>query len=192
MYRLYNRYNGERLHTADADEKASLVNIGWSDESNGWYGIDAAGNPTEGASADTKRAAAVAATKSLVGKSYEEYTCSDVCRYTCQQAGVGIPGYSCSQYETMRDSGTWVTAMSRLRPGDLLFYGLKGSGTRVSLYIGNGQVVQSIKASATDDGQGGVTIRGADWCRNFLGGGSPRLICAANEHQGPRYRPRHS
>ncbi len=44
MYRLYNRWSGEHFYTGNPDERAVLVDVGWTDEGVGWYA------PEEGAS----------------------------------------------------------------------------------------------------------------------------------------------
>ena len=36
MYRLYNQYTGEHLYTASAQERADLVDLGWTAEGVGW------------------------------------------------------------------------------------------------------------------------------------------------------------
>jgi hypothetical protein len=36
MYRVYNPYSGEHFYTADENEKAHLVSVGWTDEGIGW------------------------------------------------------------------------------------------------------------------------------------------------------------
>lgn len=37
MHRLYNKWTGEHFYTSSSDEKANLVNVGWTDEGVGWY-----------------------------------------------------------------------------------------------------------------------------------------------------------
>lgn len=36
MFRLYNRWTGEHLYTADANERTTLAGLGWTDEGVGW------------------------------------------------------------------------------------------------------------------------------------------------------------
>ncbi|WP_280737220.1 MULTISPECIES: MucBP domain-containing protein [unclassified Enterococcus] len=40
MYRLYNPNSGEHFYTADTNEKASLISVGWEDEGLGWLAPD--------------------------------------------------------------------------------------------------------------------------------------------------------
>ncbi|MDM8271937.1 hypothetical protein [Thermophilibacter provencensis] len=44
MYRLYNKWSGEHLYTADASERDKLVKLGWTSEGEGWT-APASGDP---------------------------------------------------------------------------------------------------------------------------------------------------
>jgi N-acetylmuramoyl-L-alanine amidase len=45
MFRLYNRYSGEHLYTADRVERASLVSVGWTYEGVGWQAPSISNTP---------------------------------------------------------------------------------------------------------------------------------------------------
>lgn len=126
------------------------------------------------------RAAAVAAAKAQLGQGYSwsdspgaGFSCNGLCWYAWGQAGVSIPHasghYAYGQFQWMKASGRWVSSVSQMQPGDLVFYSYDGGAStfHVAMYIGNNQVVQS--SSET----GGVTIEDVYWCSGFCGGGSP-------------------
>ncbi len=45
VYRLYNPWSGEHLYTLDADERDSLVPVGWSDEGEAWQAPETSEKP---------------------------------------------------------------------------------------------------------------------------------------------------
>ncbi|WP_321971136.1 coiled-coil domain-containing protein [Paratractidigestivibacter sp.] len=125
------------------------------------------------------RSAAVAAALAQVGKGYSwsdspsaGFSCNGLCWYAWGQAGVTIPHasghYAYGQFQWMKASGRWVSSVSQMQPGDLVFYSYDGGAStfHVAMYIGNGQVVQSSDST-------GVSVESVNWCSGFCGGGSP-------------------
>ena len=137
-------------------------------------------SPTVTGDSSSLRSAAVAAALAQVGQSYSwsdtpgvGFSCNGLCWYAWGQAGVSIPHasghYAYGQFQWMQSSGRWVSSVSQMQPGDLVFYSYDGGAStfHVAMYIGNGQVVQSSSES------GGVTVESVYWCSGFCGGGSP-------------------
>lgn len=137
--------------------------------------------PTGGQSSATgsQREIAVNAALAQVGKNYGhanngyEWDCNGLTHYAWAQAGVDIPytsgHYSYGQFQWMKNSGRWVTTVSQLKPGDLIFYSYDGGRTtyHVAMYIGDGMMVNAESYAA------GVQVRPVNWCYGFCGGGSP-------------------
>ena len=69
------------------------------------------------------------------------YDCSGFTRYAFAGVGVQIPKYSGDQY----DAGRHV-APSQAKRGDLIFYG-PGGTQHVTLYLGNGQMLEASSAA---------------------------------------------
>lgn len=127
----------------------------------------------------SQRQTAINAALSQVGKPYghanngSNWDCNGLTNYAWGQAGVSIPyasgHYSYGQFQWMKNSGRWVSSVSALKPGDLVFYSNDGGRTcyHVALYIGNGMVVHAESYAA------GVCVRSVNWCNGFCGGGSP-------------------
>nr|WP_228456443.1 C40 family peptidase [Streptomyces durbertensis] len=96
------------------------------------------------ASAATGSAAAVAAfARAQVGKPYvmgatgpNAYDCSGLTTAALRQVGVSLPRTSQAQSA----AGTEV-GLGNLRPGDILYWGGKGSATHVAIYVGDGKYV---------------------------------------------------
>ncbi len=139
-------------------------------------------NSSNNTSSDSSslRSTAVAVALAQVGQSYSwsdtpgvGFSCNGLCWYAWGQAGVSIPHasghYAYGQFQWMKASGRWVSSVSQMQPGDLVFYSYDGGAStfHVAMYIGNGQVVQSSSES------GGVTVESVYWCSGFCGGGSP-------------------
>lgn len=137
-------------------------------------------SPTVSGDSSSLRSAAVAAALAQVGQGYSwsdspgaGFSCNGLCWYAWGQAGVSIPHasghYAYGQFQWMKASGRWVSSVSQMQPGDLVFYSYDGGAStfHVAMYIGNGQVVQSSSES------GGVTVESVYWCSGFCGGGSP-------------------
>lgn len=69
--------------------------------------------------------------------------CSGFVQSVYSNFGYGIPRVACDQAEY----GTQIN-ISDAEPGDLIFYAKSGYVYHVSMYIGNGQVVQAYSSNA--------------------------------------------
>lgn len=84
-----------------------------------------------------------------VADSYGDYRkigfdCSGLMVYAFAGAGVSLPHYSGYQYQAGRH-----VPLSQIQPGDMLFYSSNGSASgihHVTLYIGNGQMVEAYQS----------------------------------------------
>lgn len=128
-----------------------------------------------------QRTTAVNAALSQVGCAYlwgEQipgvgFDCNGLTNWAWAQAGVSIPyssgHYSYGQFQWMKESGRWVTSVSQLQMGDLVFFSYDGGATcyHVAMYVGGGQIVHAISYSQ------GIQVTPLDWCDGFCGGGSP-------------------
>lgn len=126
-----------------------------------------------------QRSIAVNAALSQVGKPYghgnngSNWDCNGLTHWAWAQAGVEIPGasghYGYGQFQWMKRSGRWVTSVSALKPGDLVFYSYDGGATtyHVAMYIGGGQVVHA------NGWYYGVHTSSVYFDDGFCGGGSP-------------------
>ena len=101
------------------------------------------------------------------------WDCNGLTHWAWAQAGYTIPAssgtYGYGQFQYMKNSGRWVTSVSQLKPGDLVFNSYDGGATtyHVAMYIGNYQVIHS-------NGWGsGVVITGIYYDTGFCGGGTP-------------------
>ena len=135
--------------------------------------------PTVTGDSSSLRSTAVAAALAQVGNGYSwddsvssGFSCNGLCWYAWGQAGVTIPHasghYAYGQFQWMQSSGRWVSSVSQMQPGDLVFYSYDGGAStfHVAMYIGNNQVVQSSDST-------GVSVEDVYWCSGFCGGGSP-------------------
>lgn len=117
--------------------------------------------------------------KTQLGKPYghdndgNNWDCNGLTHWAWAQAGYSIPAasghYGYGQFQYMKNSGRWVTSVSQLKPGDLVFYSYDGGATtyHVAMYIGNYQVIHS-------NGWGsGVVITGIYYDTGYCGGGTP-------------------
>lgn len=87
--------------------------------------------------------AAVAAAMSRLGDPYvwaaagpNSFDCSGLTMWAWAQAGVSLPHYSGSQY----DSTTHIS-MSQLQPGDLVYFA--DPGEHMAMYIGGGRIIEA-------------------------------------------------
>ncbi|MCX5384956.1 C40 family peptidase [Streptomyces sp. NBC_00083] len=94
-----------------------------------------------------------------VGKAYvsgatgsSAYDCSGLVQAAYRQVGVDLPRVSQDQSAT----GTEVS-LSNLQPGDILYWGGKGSAYHVAIYVGGGNFVGAQNPST------GVVERSLDW-----------------------------
>jgi cell wall-associated NlpC family hydrolase len=72
------------------------------------------------------------------------FDCSGLMVYSFAGAGVSLPHFSGYQYEAGRH-----VPLSQIQPGDMLFYSSNGSASgihHVTLYIGNGQMVEAYES----------------------------------------------
>lgn len=132
-------------------------------------------------SSDERRTIAVNAALSQVGLAYvwgEQipgvgFDCNGLTNWAWAQAGVTIPytsgHYSYGQFQWLKASGRWVTSVSQLQLGDLVFYSYDGGYTcyHVAMYIGNGNIVHAC------DYRHGICVWPINECSGFCGGGSP-------------------
>ena len=135
-------------------------------------------SPASSASSDM-RSVAVSAALSQVGKAYghdnngSNWDCSGLTSYAWNCAGVPLTAssghYFYGQFQIVKGSGNWVTSVSALQPGDLVFFSNDGGSTcyHVAMYIGGGSIVHAIDYSH------GVQVTDLNFCYGFCGGGSP-------------------
>ncbi|MFJ1869478.1 C40 family peptidase [Streptomyces sp. NPDC088097] len=97
--------------------------------------------------------------RAQVGKGYamggtgpSAYDCSGLTQAAYRQAGVELPRVSQEQSASGRD-----VDLSDLRPGDLLYWGAKGSATHVAVYVGGNTYV------GAQNSRVGVVERSLDW-----------------------------
>lgn len=168
---------------SDSESTSTTTNTSTNSNSNSSSSKNNSSNfvsPTVTGDASSLRSTAVSVALAQVGQSYSwsdtpgvGFSCNGLCWYAWGQAGVSIPHasghYAYGQFQWMKASGRWVSSVSQMQPGDLVFYSYDGGAStfHVAMYIGNGQVVQSSSES------GGVTVESVYWCSGFCGGGSP-------------------
>ena len=94
-----------------------------------------------------------------VGKAYvsgatgsSAYDCSGLVQAAYRQVGVDLPRVSQDQSATGTD-----VSLSNLQPGDVLYWGGKGSAYHVAIYVGGGKFVGAQNPST------GVVERSLDW-----------------------------
>lgn len=174
-----NSSNGGESSNSSGNGGGSSSNDGGGSSSNDNGSSDDWGGGGSSSATSDQRSIAVNAALAQVGKPYghdndgSNWDCNGLTNYAWGQAGVGIPltsgHYSYGQFQWMRSSGRWVSSVSQLQPGDLVFYSYDGGNTtyHVAMYIGGSQVVHAEGYSV------GVTVRSIDWCYGFCGGGSP-------------------
>lgn len=120
----------------------------------------------------------------------EEWDCSTLIDWAFDKAGIqGGPSVQhwADSYYSMSwnayNSGTWTKDISKLKPGDLVFWSVKQDITKssdhVGLYIGNGKMIHANYGAGStgktpEERKGGVEIRDVATYskRNFVGGGS--------------------
>lgn len=91
------------------------------------------------------------------------FTCSGVVDYA-----LGLSSHSNSPESLMADvkaRGTWTTSVSELKYGDLVFFTTSRYCGHVGIYIGGGEMIDSIPGS-------GVGYRTLSYIGGFIGGGS--------------------
>jgi cell wall-associated NlpC family hydrolase len=92
-------------------------------------------------------ATAIAFARKQIGKPYRyggagpaSYDCSGLVEAAYLAAGVSIPRTSQQQYKQGQ-----VIAASARQPGDLVFYNSSTAPTHVAMYLGNNQIIESLK-----------------------------------------------
>ncbi|MFY9926406.1 MAG: NlpC/P60 family protein [Streptosporangiaceae bacterium] len=92
-------------------------------------------------------AAAIAFARKQIGKPYRyggagpaSYDCSGLVETAYAAAGIAIPRTSQQQYKLGQ-----VIAASARQPGDLVFYNSSTAPSHVALYLGNNQIIESLK-----------------------------------------------
>ena len=104
--------------------------------------------PTTGPPGPSRAAtAAIVYARKQIGKPYKyggsgpaSYDCSGLVEASYTAAGVAIPRTSQQQYQ----QGRPVAASAR-QPGDLVFYNNAKAPTHVAMYLGNNQIIESLK-----------------------------------------------
>nr|WSX50383.1 NlpC/P60 family protein [Streptomyces sp. NBC_00974] len=101
------------------------------------------GSGTVSAPATGSAAAIVNFARAQVGKAYvmggtgpSSFDCSGLVQAAYRQAGISLPRMSQAQ----SSAGTSVS-LSALQPGDILYWGAKGSAYHVAIYVGGGKFV---------------------------------------------------
>ncbi|GAB3957957.1 C40 family peptidase [Streptomyces sparsus] len=119
--------------------------------------------PSAAAPASGNAASVVNFARAQVGKAYvmgstgpNAYDCSGLTTAAFRQVGVSLPRTSQAQ----STAGTEV-GLGNLQPGDILYWGGKGSATHVAIYVGGGKYVGAQNPSA------GVAMHDLGW------GGTP-------------------
>ncbi|MFD9379115.1 C40 family peptidase [Streptomyces sp. NPDC059999] len=144
----------EQARKAEADRanrssaRSSLANASASDDDSFSPGSSSGGgNSDEGGStsrpATGSAAAIVDFARAQVGKAYvsgatgsSAYDCSGLVQAAYRQAGITLDRVSQAQ----SNAGTSVS-LSNLQPGDILYWGAKGSAYHVAIYVGGGKFV---------------------------------------------------
>lgn len=149
--------DAEKKAKAEADRKAEaerasrstartpIQSTSGSSSSNGSSssGSSSQGKGTVTAPATGSAAAIVNFARAQVGKAYvmggtgpSSFDCSGLVQAAYRQAGISLPRMSQAQ----SSAGTSVS-LSALQPGDILYWGSKGSAYHVAVYVGGGKFV---------------------------------------------------
>ncbi|MEU9803455.1 NlpC/P60 family protein [Streptomyces sp. NPDC051000] len=135
----------ERANRSSA--RSSLANASASDDDSFSPGKSSGGNSDEGGSTSSPATGSAAAivdfARAQVGKAYvsgatgsSAYDCSGLVQAAYRQAGITLDRVSQAQ----STAGTSVS-LSNLQPGDILYWGAKGSAYHVAIYVGGGKFV---------------------------------------------------
>lgn len=143
--------DAEKTAKEEADRKAeaerasrSSARASLENKSSSSQGTSAKqGTGTVTAPATGSAAAIVNFARAQVGKAYvlggtgpSSFDCSGLVQAAYRQAGISLPRMSQAQ----SSAGTSVS-LSALQPGDILYWGSKGSAYHVALYVGGGKFV---------------------------------------------------
>jgi cell wall-associated NlpC family hydrolase len=148
-----------------AAERASRTVTRGSLEDNGSKSVDNGDTSNSQVGARSKStgsaAAIVAFARAQVGKAYvsggtgpSSYDCSGLVQAAYRQVGVDLPRISQDQSR----AGTSVS-LSNLQPGDILYWGSKGSAYHVAIYVGGGNFV------GAQNSRTGIVERSLDYDR---------------------------
>ncbi|MEV6575248.1 NlpC/P60 family protein [Streptomyces sp. NPDC051577] len=135
----------ERANRSSA--RSSLANASASDDDSFSPGKSSGGNSDEGGSTSSPATGSAAAivdfARAQVGKAYvsgatgsSAYDCSGLVQAAYRQVGITLDRVSQAQ----STAGTSVS-LSNLQPGDILYWGAKGSAYHVAIYVGGGKFV---------------------------------------------------
>ncbi|MEU9417726.1 NlpC/P60 family protein [Streptomyces sp. NPDC048272] len=135
----------ERANRSSA--RSSLANASASDDDSFSPGKSSGGNSDEGGSTSSPATGSAVAivdfARAQVGKAYvsgatgsSAYDCSGLVQAAYRQAGITLDRVSQAQ----STAGTSVS-LSNLQPGDILYWGAKGSAYHVAIYVGGGKFV---------------------------------------------------
>ncbi|MGW6691765.1 C40 family peptidase [Streptomyces sp. NPDC054961] len=134
----------ERANRSSARASLSTKSASASSE-----GSSSQGSGTVSAPATGSAAAIVNFARAQVGKAYvmggtgpSSFDCSGLVQAAYRQAGISLPRMSQAQ----SSAGTSVS-LNALQPGDILFWGAKGSAYHVAVYVGGGKFVGAQNSS---------------------------------------------
>ncbi|KOG45694.1 MULTISPECIES: C40 family peptidase [Streptomyces] len=136
--------DAEKKAKQEADRKAEAERSSRSSERTTLKSASAPqGTGTVSAPATGSAAAIVNFARAQVGKAYvmggtgpSSFDCSGLVQAAYRQAGISLPRMSQAQ----SSAGTSVS-LSALQPGDILYWGSKGSAYHVAIYVGGGKFV---------------------------------------------------
>ncbi|MFD6969385.1 C40 family peptidase [Streptomyces sp. NPDC059949] len=142
--------DAEKKAKAEADRKAEAERANRTSErttlatkSSGEGSGSSQGSGTVTAPATGSAAAIVNFARAQVGKAYvrggtgpSSFDCSGLVQAAYRQAGISLPRMSQAQ----SSAGTSVS-LNALQPGDILYWGSKGSAYHVAIYVGGGKFV---------------------------------------------------
>ncbi|MFZ3472177.1 C40 family peptidase [Streptomyces sp. 4.24] len=148
--------DAEQKAKEDADRKAeseranrSTARASLQTKSSSSEGSSAQGTGTVSAPATGSAAAIVNFARAQVGKAYvmggtgpSSFDCSGLVQAAYRQAGISLPRMSQAQ----SSAGTSVS-LNALQPGDILYWGSKGSAYHVAVYVGGGKFVGAQNSS---------------------------------------------
>ncbi len=136
--------DAEKKAKQEADRKAEAERSSRSSERTTLKSASAPqGSGTVSAPATGSAAAIVNFARAQVGKAYvmggtgpSSFDCSGLVQAAYRQAGISLPRMSQAQ----SSAGTSVS-LNALQPGDILYWGSKGSAYHVAIYVGGGKFV---------------------------------------------------
>ncbi|MEV7525015.1 C40 family peptidase [Streptomyces sp. NPDC091371] len=133
----------EAERASRAAARTSLQSTSGSGSGSGSGSTSQQGVGTVTAPATGSAAAIVNFARAQVGKAYvmggtgpSSFDCSGLVQAAYRQAGISLPRMSQAQ----SSSGTSVS-LSALQPGDILYWGSRGSAYHVAIYVGGGKFV---------------------------------------------------